>query len=38
MTEICMCPRSTDAHRDDWIALIGGLVSLAISLASILAH
>ncbi len=38
MTEKGMCSRSTDARRDDWIALFGALVAVAISLASILAH
>lgn len=38
MTEKCMCSRSTDAHRDDWVAIFGALVSMAISLAAILAH
>ena len=42
MTEKSMCSRSTDAKqhegRDDWIVLFGALVSVAISLASILAH
>lgn len=38
MTEKSMCSRSTDANRDDWVAIFGALVAMAISLASILAH